>query len=665
MKNIIKPLALMYFLVALCPVVHPASAQEIDEWDEPDAVLVGRISHVEGDLSRYDTASDQWVSTTREAPFGMDDLLRTDSDARAEIILPNNTWVRIDGDTRIQLTSLTAQTTEVDLPVGMARFYNKSTETEISATTPYGRISAPPEAVFDLFVADDGVEIIAVRNSVYFHHNASGRRHEVRSDSSALFADMQEITAVDGEGVPEWADWNQRMDDLWAERMDTRGESASYLPPELRSEAYALDTHGHWERVYYEGHYYRFWRPIHISAGWSPFSWGAWVVWHGDHVWIPHEPFGYVTHHYGNWIFAVGHWYWAPPVTHIMVRARLPLLHIGFAWYPGRVSWIYSGAYVGWIPLAPYEPYYTHRHWGRRSIAADRWKGSQRHRHVYRHRGHSVIIHRSHLYRSNDYRHLRVRDVSHRIGKGFRSARVLDRKILKDHQSQEKYDRFRRSQGRGLRGTAEDTRRVGGRNGYVRHFGVKRSAKQREVRPSKVRRPEEKHGKTASKRIRPVPYERRANRSRPTITRTNEGRRQHHQIRNQRSKERRTAVIQGREQRRANKKMNAHGRHPQANRQNENPIVWKNTNIRSHRNTVSRHRERAQSTGNPPVFHRRPQQAESKPIISERSDRVSSVRQQRQERSRPQWQPSPGRQGGDRRNTQRFRSGRGRHRHWE
>ncbi len=461
-------------------------------------------------MSRYDPEADQWLSTTREAPFGVDDLLRSDPGARAEILLPNNTWIRIDGDTRMQMTALTPEMTEVDLPFGTGRFYNKSDRTELNATTPFGRVTAPPGSVFDLYVGENGVDIVAVRDRVFFLHNASSRRHEVREDSAAISADMASVSAMPDNGDPDWTAWNGSMDALWADRMATRGKSTTYLPPELHSEAHALDKHGHWERVYYNGRYYRFWRPVQISASWSPFSWGAWIVWHGDHVWVPHEPFGYVTHHYGNWIFTAGHWYWAPPVTRIMVRARLPLLHIGFGWYPGRVSWIHSGAHVGWFPLAPYEPYYSHRHWGRRSIVVAKFRHHHRH-HVYKHRHRAVVIHRSHLYRSNNYRHARIRDISHTtIRKRYRTARVLDRKILKDHRRHEKRDRFHRKHRRNHDGPSKEIRHKRDRIRYARHFdqkdrhhrGQRRDVTKRELRSSKDRNTIEKRRERKAQRRR-------------------------------------------------------------------------------------------------------------------------------------------------------------------
>lgn len=434
-----NPLISLISLIIIALSLNLAHAQDPEAWEEQDTTLVGRISHLEGQLSRYNPDTDDWEITTKEAPFGLDDLLYAEADVKAEFIMPNNTWIRIGGDTRLQLVSLKSETTELDIAFGKARLYNKSAKAQINATTPFGHINAPPGATVDLSVTENGVEIIAVKKNVYFIHNTSSARHEIRSNSSAIFADINEVTTAPGEVEYSWKKFNQEMDALWATRMRDKGASAAHLPPELRTEAYPLDRHGVWERVYYEGNHYRFWRPVQVSATWAPFTSGAWTVWHGDHVWIPHEPFGYVTHHYGNWIFTAGFWYWAPPITRVMIHSHVSHLRIGFGWYPGRVAWIHHGAHVGWIPLAPREPYYSHRHWGRRSIVVTSGTRYHHRSHRYRHHKHAVVIHRSHLYRSGNYNRARIKSLSHdTIRHKFRTTPVLKTAVIKDHGSMRK-----------------------------------------------------------------------------------------------------------------------------------------------------------------------------------------------------------------------------------
>ncbi|MBW1850284.1 MAG: FecR domain-containing protein [Deltaproteobacteria bacterium] len=446
MKKVGKFLWVLFIMAfVMIPVSMTYAHVDSQDQEEELAVLVGRISHIDGQLLRYVPEEEDWVVTVKDAPFGIEDVLYSSFDGRAEIIMPNNTWARVDGDTQIQLIVLTDESTEIDLASGKARLYNKSSDAVIKATTPFGNVTAPAETIFDLYVGENAVEIIALKGTVSFVHNSADTKYEVISGSSSIFADSVQVTASEGRVNQDWDAWNINRDILWADRMEAKGKSAQYLPSRLHDEAYLLEKHGRWERVYYDGAYYNFWRPVYVSAGWAPFTMGRWTVWCGDNVWIPHEPFGYITHHYGNWIFTHGYWYWAPPVTHVMVHAGLPLLHIGFGWYPGRVAWIHSGIYVGWIPLSPYERYYCHRRWGRRSFAVGYVNRAHFYRNInrYRHRRHAVIIHRKHFYRGRHYRNVRIRNIPHAtVIKRYRMAPVINNAVLMNYRTNKKRYNF-------------------------------------------------------------------------------------------------------------------------------------------------------------------------------------------------------------------------------
>jgi hypothetical protein len=350
--------------------------------------------------------------------------------------MPNNTWARIDGDTQVQLIALKDDVTEIDVASGIARFYNKGSDVVIKATTPFGYVMAPAKTSFDLYVDDNSAEVISLKGTVDFVHNTSETRFAVIAGSSAILADSRKGTAGEARKESYWHAWNGKRDTLWAKRMRVRGESVKYLPPRLYHDAYVLDEHGRWERVYYDGAYRYFWRPVHVSVGWAPFTVGRWTVWYGDHTWIPHEPFGYITHHYGAWVFAGGFWYWAPPVPFVRVRIGPPLLPIPFFWFPGRVAWIHFGFYAGWVPLAPHEHYYCHRRWGPHTVVVKNVNitniniNIRRYRHVKR----AVIIHRNDFYRVNDYRNVRIRHIrSDTIAKNYRVAPAVDNRVIKNY----------------------------------------------------------------------------------------------------------------------------------------------------------------------------------------------------------------------------------------
>jgi hypothetical protein len=443
MKQIAKLFWLQFVLfIMVFPITSPQAKPLSDDIDKEGTVLVGRISHVEGQLLRYVPDEKEWVATVKDAPFYTDDLLHSDEKGRAEFIMPNNTWVRIDGDTQIQLNVLKDDVTEIDVASGLVRFHNKGSYAIIRATTPFGYVVAPEKTSFDLYVGDESVEVIALKGKVDFFHGTSETRFEVIPGAPAILADSWQVTAGKDDVDTDWDRWNRDREHLWATRNRIGVESVKYLPPSLSYEAHVLEEHGRWERVYYDGGYWYFWRPVYVSVGWAPFTAGRWTVCYGENTWIPHEPFGYVTHHYGNWVFLRGFWYWAPPVARVRVSVAPPLLEIGFAWYPGRVAWIHSGGYIGWVPLAPYEPYYCYRRWGPRAVVVKNVNITNLNINKYNYFKHAVIINQNKLYTVRNYRKARVRNINHAtLVKNYRVAPVLNNTVIKNYNNmRERYD---------------------------------------------------------------------------------------------------------------------------------------------------------------------------------------------------------------------------------
>ena len=222
---------------------------------EKGKVLVGRVSHVEGQLLRYVYEEKDWAPVGKDSPFGLEDALYTDPDGRVEIMLPNGIWIRMGGSTQLQMVRLKPDLTEVDIAAGAARFYNRSEDGVIMVTSPFGYVVAYGDTVFDIYVGDESVEVIAVAGVVDFVHQGDDSRYEVEAGSTSVIADAQRIAAADGTVDADWDDWNLGRDDLWAKRVEVKGDSIEYLPENLRYDAYAFEENGRWEKVYHEGEY--------------------------------------------------------------------------------------------------------------------------------------------------------------------------------------------------------------------------------------------------------------------------------------------------------------------------------------------------------------------------------------------------------------------------
>ena len=138
-----KKWSFMFLLLSL--LMMPAAyalAQDVAQGSEDgETILVGRVAHVEGSVFRYVPEEGDWVRIVTDAPFGLEDKLRTREGGRAEIILPNNTWDRMDEATHLQLLSLGNDRTDIHMVHGTARFYNKGSDSVIRVTTPFASVS--------------------------------------------------------------------------------------------------------------------------------------------------------------------------------------------------------------------------------------------------------------------------------------------------------------------------------------------------------------------------------------------------------------------------------------------------------------------------------------------------------------------------------------------
>ena len=444
-----------------------------DAKGEPkEPILVGRISYLEGQVLRYVPEKQEWVAVARDFPFGLDESLYAAKGGKAELIMPNNTRARIGDSTQIQLIVLKPDMTELDLATGIARFYNKGSDTELKVTSSFGYVLAPVDTVFDLVVGDNSIEVIVLKGTVDFVHSATETKYEVIAGSSALIADNRQVSSA----VPcvnvAWERWNQTRDSMWAERLNMKCESVKNLPAGLCSYNYELDRYGRWENVYYEGEYRSLWRPVHVSAGWAPYTIGRWIDWYGDQCWIPDEPFGYVTHHYGSWAFVGSSWYWAPPA--IGVSASIgPFFGVSFNWYPGRVAWIHHQGYVGWLPLAPGEVYYAHRYWGPESVVVGGvgLAGFGVGINSYRYLNHAVIVNQNNFYNTVNYRRVLVRNVNPTtIAANYRVAPVINDDVIRGYAANSKRFGFGAA-GSGLRSEPASVERINHNRSMVSEHG--------------------------------------------------------------------------------------------------------------------------------------------------------------------------------------------------
>ncbi|MGQ9858498.1 MAG: DUF6600 domain-containing protein [Thermodesulfobacteriota bacterium] len=349
---------------AILGLVSLAQAQE--------PVLIGRVVHIEGGVLRYVTAEDDWVGAVADSPLRADDIVYTEPEGRAEFIFPNSTWVRVGGNTGVDLVMLRRDLTGLYVDAGVVRIYNRSADALVRVETRLGYVAAEPGDIVDLYVGDAQIQVIALEGSPNFFYYGRGReeiRYEVVAAGPAIFIDEAVVEAAEPLVDRAWDQWNYERDQLWLERRKVR---SAHLPEPLQTDAHVFETYGRWERVYYREKYIWCWTPIHVDVAWRPFTVGRWTTYYEENVWIPYEPWGWVTHHHGHWIHVENRWWWTPYVSvNVVTPGASVSVEVGvppppdfhWHWHPGRVAWIHNEVHVGWFPLAPWEPYYGWHPW--------------------------------------------------------------------------------------------------------------------------------------------------------------------------------------------------------------------------------------------------------------------------------------------------------------
>ena len=391
------------------------------------AIVVGRISHVEGEIYRYMDVDGSWVATELQSPAGIEDVLATGSDSRAEIAFPNGMLVRLDEKTEIEILELEDDLGVIALNAGLARFYNRNDTGKLLIETIRGTATIGPGSVMDMRTDSRSVTVSSKAGEGTFHSVQNGvERLEIISGSTSLEFREESLVADAGPISRNWDKWCAAREEVWDRNRLVRSD---YLPEAMQAYAYEIEPYGSWRRVYYRGYYYWAWQPHFTAVGWSPYTTGYWYDWHGSPVWMDHNPWGWVTHHHGHWIAINGSWLWTPyiHVSHVP-GVTVVNFNITFGrtyrphWHPGRVRWIYHNDYIGWFPLAPWETYYGYRRWGPGSILVHDRSGISLSINLsqHKHLDHAVIIPERHLHRKgpvvvNNYNTVKITNINKRV----------------------------------------------------------------------------------------------------------------------------------------------------------------------------------------------------------------------------------------------------------
>jgi hypothetical protein len=329
---------------------------------------VARISLLNGDVSVRRGDSGDWVAAAINAPLVVNDNVLTGSGSRAEVQFDYANFLRLSSDSEVRLSELENQRYQIQIARGTITFrVLRDTQADVELDTPNVSVRPTKRGVYRITVTEDGQSEVTVRSGEAetftprgSERLGSGKTMLVRGTTAdPEFQVVREIAD------DSWDRWNEDRD----HRLE-RTRSYEYVSRDIYG-ADDLDSYGRW---IYVAPYGWVWSPSGVAGDWAPYRAGrwAWVDWYGW-TWVSYDPWGWAPYHYGRWFHSGPQgWCWYPGPRGYRT-AWSPAL-VAFFGYGGGVGVGVGFGNVGWVPLAPYEPFYPwygRRYYGYRSGYVD------------------------------------------------------------------------------------------------------------------------------------------------------------------------------------------------------------------------------------------------------------------------------------------------------
>lgn len=320
---------------------------------------VGQLAGVTGNVSFESAGSGGWAAAVPNYPVSQGDSLYTQDGGQAAISIDSST-LTLAQDTELQVTGLgelTAAITQSQGELFLAINYLQPGQ-NYTITTPRGTVSITQNGEYDIQAGDSTAPTVITVFQGSVTVTDPGATLVVAANQAGVLSGTDQTVAQLGAPEP----------DAFAESMlqHNAPPPPSYAPPVVQqmSGVAELSSYGAWTQ---SPQYGAVWYP-QVASGWAPYRVGHWVdVQPWGWTWVESEPWGFAPFHYGRWVQVDNRWGWAPAPDYDgggyapeyrPVYAPAVVSFFGLAVAAGITAAALSGGSIGWVPLAPEEPYY-------------------------------------------------------------------------------------------------------------------------------------------------------------------------------------------------------------------------------------------------------------------------------------------------------------------
>ena len=365
---------------ATAPAPAPAATETAAPVDPP--ARVGRLAAVTGTVSFHTADQTEWQVASINYPVTSGNAFWTEPKANAALGLGDVKLV-LDQQTEADIDTLDDTTLAATEPQGAIYLHVRALPPGVTTTvtTPRGVVTVTAAGRYEIVAGDaeqptrvvviDGGATIVVGDvtlAVAPHQAAS-----VTGSDAASFQGSVGVAVEDPFITAELA----KEQPAPVAQTTVATATVAYTPPPLVQQMTgyeSLQTVGQWQPSPQYGHV---WYPP-VAATWVPYRDGHWAyVAPWGWTWVDNAPWGFAPFHYGRWARFGPRWGWVPynPGLQVDVAVARPVyapalvsfIGIGAAIGGGvgvglgvgiGVGGFALGASIGWVPLAPSEPYY-------------------------------------------------------------------------------------------------------------------------------------------------------------------------------------------------------------------------------------------------------------------------------------------------------------------
>lgn len=294
-------------------------------------VLAAHVSVLQGNAT-IARAEGGRIVALRNAPLLAGDAFATLSGAQGEIEIDPRDFVRLDGETGVQVLSLAPQRRDLRLMTGTIELSISRNGDAPSVETPALPLVPDAPGLYRISVAGTSTTLLTEEGSL-----------RVVTPNGTQYLGPGEQLTIDGtSSAPHLHYASPPAPDAFDAFNQARDESA-------HRDIFAL--YGTWVKLQTYG---LAWRPREYS-GWAPYRSGRWL-WRKAFgwTWIARESWGWTPYHSGAWMYdsKLG-WCWVPPRLRSAISQQSSNAVFFALVSNGRTQ------SIGWTPSAPGEPFHA------------------------------------------------------------------------------------------------------------------------------------------------------------------------------------------------------------------------------------------------------------------------------------------------------------------